>query len=1128
MELIKDKDYEMAAKSYEYFDVNHEDDDKKTLVDYVWENLDGNKILTNLLYNLVKTSCRYPQQNGKPVISFFNISKEIKDHVDECERMHGLVEKGESLRNDKFLTNNDKCCHFFDKNNESLMSHALRKENNDTVLTLWWRCRDNNLSIDEKNVQKLKEFLLLSSQKIRDDPVLPLFSVSSVVSRENDIPNASYHILSAFKTLAKNKECEHIVKFASMWKNLHICFDFQSNAIEYMDPKSSDTTLGNISKSNSKVVVKIGAKKLLDEKTKNEVLSVIIHELCHFAMIGTYMNNYNPYPFRKDNKQSQMERRFEKVNAECERFIAECVEIENNEEIVSSVYDNYDKEEHHCELIVRAVQMIVFYKGKDDLIDKKKEHFPMLFKYHNNLKEPIKEAFTVLKLLQEMKGSFKSLTEPMKTKILFSKIIRFEKTVKTDFVTTLYQSFGDNDSFYKDLLTPNYLHGVLINNEKIFVGGICSITSENKFIERNFIGVLNAKDEINPLDVGLKNIFLADNAGSGKTTFFQEHARKLKYKHNDYMVSYIKLREHKDYFENVKQLTVDGILRNVLKIEGPDKIFKMKYFKKLIEIGKAIFLFDGYDEICPNYSETFTKVIRILNESKKNTFWISTRWQFKHDLLNELDFSVYKFASFSADNKEQFIKSILEAQNKTNVEQLSEIEVNEAFEKIKIILNNIESKSEEESYMDNPLMIKYLSELHKDKKMKLKFNLNVYEIFQKIFEKQVLEFDDEPDKIKNGDSNAFGEFSLIDVHQVFALKFLFENFEQKYQKQLREFDLVKRWNFRKNDKDGKGAKLWTAEKIQRFGFLTVNLENEDKNSIDFLHKMHAEFFTSKFITSCIFCEHSVCKAEFNKIFQLLIIITCEIKSFKVECDFLIDYARFKNNLFNIKMENSICEHRDYIHGKIINFISNNDASFKSAINFWSNFLREDKTDNRLLWIFWSLDRKDNFLKKILLSRKHKSCQVLKIVLKIISDSFGSNWNEKFNFDVEDVTNDEDDKEPEKFSTGFLKLLDLVETTYSEDEGILFYNMYVQKWDILSELDDETCKEILERGYKYLNLHMDIFFEVVKQLINCASPELLPFYENKCNEYFKNDTKKLSTILLKMSSVKRLIHNEKEN
>jgi len=138
-------------------------------------------------------------------------------------------------------------------------------------------------------------------------------------------------------------------------------------------------------------------------------------------------------------------------------------------------------------------------------------------------------------------------------------------------------------------------------------------------------------------------MLIADTAGMGKTTIQTHLSKQIRQKFPTYWVVRIDLNDHTDVLETqAKQKigTVEFLCEKLLKLRCP---FEKELFKQccqgLEEATKVVLMFDGFDEISPNYKETVLDVLQDLNPLKQpwiEQLWVTTRPHLREELEDNL------------------------------------------------------------------------------------------------------------------------------------------------------------------------------------------------------------------------------------------------------------------------------------------------------------------------------------------------------------------------------------------------------------------------------------------------------------------------------------------------------------
>ena len=330
--------------------------------------------------------------------------KQVKEFIEMSEKYHKLIddktEDIEKVLNDiRELKPN--LCHFYDRNNKSLLMHAY--ESGEIKIIKLLVSLDIFMGYDEifndlidsdknkalvENIKTIRQIHRDHSKVLPNIHLLILKSKSKIANNKKNISSCYNLIEKAFEKINKNKTCEIVLKTAATWRKIKIYFDFKYDYVYYLDPTSEDKALGN---AYANGIINIGAKSLADENRECEVLGVIIHELCHLAVQITYMNSFEPFPMGNSDMKIEYEN---KVMRECEKN-------KLRDTIIQSAFDAYKNEHVSCELIVRVPQMTMYYINNNEMLKQRREDYCSLFKYFEDfVQKMMAEATSILIQLQ--------------------------------------------------------------------------------------------------------------------------------------------------------------------------------------------------------------------------------------------------------------------------------------------------------------------------------------------------------------------------------------------------------------------------------------------------------------------------------------------------------------------------------------------------------------------------------------------------------------------------------------------------------------------------------------------------------------------------------------------------------
>lgn len=324
-----------------------------------------------------------------------------------------------------------------------------------------------------------------------------------------------------------------------------------------------------------------------------------------------------------------------------------------------------------------------------------------------------------------------------------------------------------------------------------------------------------------------KYVLISDIAGTGKSWALKYLTRALNQLYPNYWISYIDLKQFSSNFKSDSNIEFDNFMTEV--VLKTDNSYEKKIFQKLYQNGKVLLLFDGFDEICPNYFKKVTKLFENFEYNSGNQLWISTRDHFEADLKEKLEIdAVYKLNKFTINDGIQFISSIWGFNDslEQNVDVKRVIKISQKHQNYKNLAQKLIKKVsyEERKLIGLPQFYKMVATVFENNKnpegefSMLKIYSNFVAILIERWEQKGELRMIQKNKCMNDDASSYGQ-----IHQYFAMKSLYPDED--------EFcDL-------EHDADE-----WPDEEIIGCGMLAKINEN-----YLFPHETLREYFVAKFI-----------------------------------------------------------------------------------------------------------------------------------------------------------------------------------------------------------------------------------------------------------------------------------------
>lgn len=715
------------------FDVDFDDINSKNAIDHAWEVYENSSSQheedksSKIILKLLEANSTYPMD-----FEYAIATKELQNFVDICESMHECVDSNDFDGLKDKLSSHPTLAYIYNSDNQSLLSYALKKKKYEIVKYL-----DKGFTIGSfeelaevfeyvKKDEVADEIRMKNLENVRNQPeshLLVLQLCSKIGSNDRLFYKHWIYVREAYAKLNSNQYCSKILKVIAECETLQIIFDFIHDTIFYLNPTRQPFTMGTTHPNGT---IYIGAKYLMYENKKFEVLGTMAHEFAHLAMHMTYMNgNFDPFP----SGGSQERIRF------VTRVMPQCEKQKNDEDIINNVY-KYEKDLQNSEMIVTVPQMMMKYAENPEKIRKLEGIFKELFKYSREVVEPeLEKAQIAFRMLnnEKQKLKFNDLSQPMKAKILHGKI-KFQGEE-----TTFLELIG-RDSTPLQFLLNDEIRQILCKSEILEIYKIDDQVSKHELIDRSYIRTksyekicendrsnrekmdieswINAHkmtlEDIQLESVSSKTFILADRAGTGKTTSFEDAARKLKQNKNVWTY-FINLRKNVQVFEkfaefvgpNFKLPQVLQILSNFI---GNNSKIEIAMFVHLFLEGKLTFLFDGVDEVSPKYTELLEQIFMFLKKfCIKNQLWISTRPHYVKRLENLLGCCGYQFTPYTNDEKKDFIKKVLQHKKINN-----SLEQDRISQEIIKYISQLDLGLVSTQQIDNSLMLRIVSELFVD------------------------------------------------------------------------------------------------------------------------------------------------------------------------------------------------------------------------------------------------------------------------------------------------------------------------------------------------------------------------------------------------------------------------------
>ena len=337
-----------------------------------------------------------------------------------------------------------------------------------------------------------------------------------------------------------------------------------------------------------------------------------------------------------------------------------------------------------------------------------------------------------------------------------------------------------------------------------------------------------------------KVMLIADTAGMGKTTVLNHLSKQIKQKFPTYWLVRIDLNDHTQALEaqmNQKIESTEFLCEKLLKFRYP---FEKELFKEccegLEEATKVIIMFDGFDEISPNYKKTVLDLLQDLNPLKQSwieQLWVTTRPHLRKELEDNLKQMCYTLEPFSEDNQVAFLTEFWHQHSKLQ-EESRQHSKEYARALIKLLARSVSDKEKE--FTGIPLQTRMLAEafekefetycLSQKSEPKLPKQLCLVDLYRKFMKEKINIFKSKGRIVEEQDADIFlSDISITRNHQKLALEVLLPEMKDTVLK-LEE------------------NRMLETEEISRIGIVQYV---DDKPH--FIHRSFAEYYVADFLAT---------------------------------------------------------------------------------------------------------------------------------------------------------------------------------------------------------------------------------------------------------------------------------------
>ncbi|XP_070500744.1 uncharacterized protein [Chironomus tepperi] len=443
-------------------------------------------------------------------------------------------------------------------------------------------------------------------------------------------------------------------------------------------------------------------------------------------------------------------------------------------------------------------------------------------------------------------------------------------------------------------------------------------TRENHAISM-LINITDVHKTINDIinDTEQSRLFiLSSEAGAGKTITFEHLTMKLKHLYPKRWVSYVDLRKHRDMYDDKELLDgVEGFLEKVLDLKVKSE-FERELFRSSYRSDQVMLLWNGYDEISPNYSNFVLKLLKDIHQSTKNIQYICTRPLFSNDLSRHLGTTSYMLVPLNHHEQHVYFQLYLNSKNVSDTATINQRIAN--FFNMTKRLVQVPFRN-----FDTPLVLSMFADLSDDQ-----INAcNLYDLISKFIQKKTKIL---TDKNITSDKSFYkvppnSNFNVYRIYQSFAFKY------DIFPIALYTSPFTQRLHIINTDYNSRHF-----FDISRAGILFIN----EVTTFDFAHKTYAEFFIAQYLIDNLYnLGDSISNYdEIDSRIEMFFIFIQYSVSFNNVMELVMDYVQ--NSDVTDKFDPQVTDLLTKKYKKHMIYILN--KPYKHNFRFFFEFFKRDK------------------------------------------------------------------------------------------------------------------------------------------------------------------------------------------
>ena len=171
-------------------------------------------------------------------------------------------------------------------------------------------------------------------------------------------------------------------------------------------------------------------------------------------------------------------------------------------------------------------------------------------------------------------------------------------------------------------------------------------------------------------------------------------------------------------------------MTKILNLSPERNEFEFRIFQESFKSSKVVLIWNGFDEISPNYNEFILNIFKVIHIDTKNVQLVCTRPLYSDQLNKVFKIRTWQLVPFNENEKEEFLREFFAFQK-----VLTE-KVTENIRRAEEIIKNLTFQKYRYNYLFNtPLMLKLVADIHEDEN--LFNNPNIYGIFEIFVDKKI-------------------------------------------------------------------------------------------------------------------------------------------------------------------------------------------------------------------------------------------------------------------------------------------------------------------------------------------------------------------------------------------------------